>query len=230
MLNKIIRQIIKDKKIIAMAVASGLVFTFCFALVTYAYSEKIQGGIADSVLRLHVRANSNSDYDQLLKEEVKNMVLDSLFDELPNKATKEESISYILENIEKITEVAEQTMRLNGYDYSVRAHITKSFFPTVAYGDVLFPAGNYDALRIDIGESVGENWWCVMFPPLCYVDLSVAELAPEDKVALKYALTSDEYEIVTSRSNDVAVKFKIVEWWQNRKADKSNESVVIVKE
>ena len=232
MINKIKSQIIKDRKIILAAITAGFMFTLGVALITYAYSERMQGGIADSVLRFHVRANSNSAEDQLLKMEVKGAVLDSLYDWLPNKATKDETIAYITKNIEEITQVAQDTIARKGYNHSVNAYITTAFFPTMPYGDIALPAGFYNALRIDIGAGIGENWWCVMFPPLCYVDLSVSELPQSERDALKYILTSSEYELITSRnrsSTDVSVRFKVVEWWQNRRAGDGSGATVVLR-
>ena len=232
MFDKIKAQIIKDRKIILASVAMGFVFTLGVAFITYAYSERIQGGIADSVLRFHVRANSNTAEDQLLKMDVKKAVLDSLYNGLPNTATKEEAIAYIMENIDKITLAAKDTINRKGHNHPVKAYITTSFFPTMPYGDIALPAGYYDALRIDIGEGIGENWWCVMFPPLCYVDLSVAELPENERDALRYILTSSEYAVITSRnssSTDVSIRFKVVEWWQNRNAGNSTRTTIVLR-
>ena len=87
-------------------------------------------------------------------------------------------------------------------------------FPTKAYGDVALPAGQYEALKISIGEAEGENWWCVVFPPLCYVDVAKTEIPEEEKTQLKYILTNEQYNLITS-NDGVSVKFKIVEMWQN---------------
>ena len=232
MINKIKSQIIKDRKIIVAALLAGFVFTLGVTLITFAYSERMQTGIADSVLRFHVRANSNTAEDQLLKIEVKNAVLDSLYDGLPSMATKDETIAYIMKNIENITQVAQATIARKGYNHSVNAYITTAFFPTMPYGEIALPAGFYDALRIDIGAGTGENWWCVMFPPLCYVDLSVSELPQSERDALRYILTSGEYELITSRnhsSTDVSVRFKVVEWWQNRRAEDDTRATVVLR-
>jgi len=218
MIQKIKDQIIKDKKIILAAFVSGLVFTTCVAFFTFLYAERIQGGISDSVLRFHVRADSDDYEDQVLKMEVKNAVLESLYGGLPNAATREEAIAYVAKNIDKIIETAQELINYNGFDHLVDAYLTTDFFPTMTYGGVTLPPGFYETLRIDIGAAAGENWWCVMFPPLCYVDLSIAKLPEAEMEAFRYILTSSEYEIITAAGTDIEVRFRIVEWWQNRQS------------
>ncbi|MCL2873436.1 MAG: stage II sporulation protein R [Defluviitaleaceae bacterium] len=227
MLIKIKDQIIKDKKIIIASIIAGFVFTASVALITFMYSERIQGGIADSVLRFHVRASSDSFEDQLLKMEVKNAVLDSLYGGLPHAETREAAIAYVAKNIVKITEAAEEAISSRGLNYPVIAYMTTDFFPTMTYGDITLPPGFYDTLRIDIGEGLGENWWCVMFPPLCYVDLSVAELPQNERDALRHVLTSSEYEVISGSIDDITVRFRVVEWWQNRRSGDSGSTVAV---
>jgi stage II sporulation protein R len=103
----------------------------------------------------------------------------------------------------------------------VAASLGKSFFPTKAYGDIAFPAGEYEALKIEIGEAEGNNWWCVMFPPLCFVDITQNTVSDEVKSNLREILNDEEYDIVVkSKAQEllpVTVKFKIVEFWQGLK-------------
>ncbi|MDR1913504.1 MAG: stage II sporulation protein R, partial [Clostridiales bacterium] len=115
---------------------------------------------------------------------------------------------------------AKKIIKRNGYDYSVTVAVTGSFFPTKTYGDVTFPAGDYEALRIVIGDGDGQNWWCVMFPPLCFVDVTKGTVPDEDKEELKAATSEKEYKLLSDedRKSDVTVniRFKIVEWWQKK--------------
>ena len=206
----------KEKNILLLSIFIGTFITLVFTLATKSYSYNIQQGIADEVIRLHVLANSDEDYDQQLKIKVKDGIVKMLENELHNSMTKDETRIVLLKNLDKIEKRAEEIIKENGYDYSVNAKICFDDFPTKEYADVTLPAGEYEALKIEIGEAKGKNWWCVMFPPLCFVDASVKEVPKEDKEILKSVLTDTEYDIVTKAKNEsdipIKIKFKIAEW------------------
>ena len=107
----------------------------------------------------------------------------------------------------------------NGYKYDVSVGIDYSTFPTKQYSNVVLPAGEYKALRIIIGEGKGKNWWCVMFPPLCFVDEQSSIIDTDTDEKLREVLTEEEYELIAQNNkkqvNQVEVKFKIVEILQN---------------
>ena len=113
-----------------------------------------------------------------------------------------------------------------GKDYSVEVLLGQANFPTKQYGDIILPAGEYEACRIIIGEGKGQNWWCVMFPPLCYVDVTHEIVPSEHKEHLQKTLPKEEYELITKsigRSNkDIPVrfKFKVVELFNKKKSNK----------
>lgn len=150
------------------------------------------------ILRFHVRANSDSKEDQELKMAVKDDVVNYLEPLLKKCGNVEESKDVIVNQLQNIYTTAVNTIVEQGYDYDVKVYITQEMFPAKKYGDLTFPAGNYQALRIDIGQAKGQNWWCVMFPPLCFVDESTAVVSLEGKEALRRALTSEEYEALYS--------------------------------
>lgn len=208
----------KEKNILLLSIFIGTFITLLFMLATKSYSYNIQKGIADEVIRLHVLANSDEDYDQQLKIKVKDGIVKMLENELHNSMSKDETRIILLQNLDKIEDRAKEIIEENGYNYNVSAKITFDDFPTKQYGDVVLPAGEYEALKVEIGEAKGKNWWCVMFPPLCFVDASVKEVPKEDKDMLKSVLTDTEYDIVTKADNEndipIKIKFKIVEVWQ----------------
>ncbi|MBS5793353.1 MAG: stage II sporulation protein R [Clostridiales bacterium] len=208
----------KEKNILLLSIFIGTFITLVFMLATKSYSYNIQKGIADEVIRLHVLANSDEDYDQQLKIKVKDGIVKMLENELHNSMSKDETRIILLQNLDKIEDKAKEIIEENGYNYNVSAKITFDDFPTKQYGDVVLPAGEYEALKVEIGEAKGKNWWCVMFPPLCFVDASVKEVPKEDKDMLKSVLTDTEYDIVTKADNEndipIKIKFKIVEMWQ----------------
>ena len=133
-----------------------------------------------------------------------------------NSDSAQDAAQIAEENLSSICEIASSQIKKSGFDYSVTAKVGKFAFPTRTYQDISLPAGNYTALRIEIGEAKGKNWWCVMFPPLCLTD-GVLALNEESKETLKNNLTTEEYSLVTkspSGAIPVEVRFKIVEIFQ----------------
>ena len=183
-------------------------------LCAFSYVNAVSTNIQNSVFRLHVIANSNSYEDQNLKYLVRDKVLEYINSNINKNSSKEEVIRFAEENIDILKEISENTIKENGYDYNVQIEIGNFEFPTKIYGDIKFPPGYYDALRIKIGNAKGENWWCVMFPPLCFVDVSSGIVPEESKETLKENLSSEEYTLISGDNEDVNFKFKIVEMFQ----------------
>lgn len=191
-----------------------LLFIYTF-ICAFSYVSAVSSDIQDSVFRLHVIANSDSSEDQNLKYIVRDKVLAYINSISSNENSKEDVISLANQNIDEIQKIAENTIHENGYDYSVKLNIGNFAFPTKTYGDISFPAGYYDALKIEIGEAKGQNWWCVMFPPLCFVDVTSGVVPEESKEVMRENLSEEEYQLLSENSNDINFKFKIVEMFQN---------------
>lgn len=191
-----------------------LLFIYTF-ICAFSYVSAVSNDIQDSVFRLHVIANSDSAEDQNLKYIVRDKVLEYINSISGNENSKEDVINLAKSNINEIQKIAENTINENGYNYSVKLNIGNFAFPTKTYGDISFPAGFYDALKIEIGEAKGQNWWCVMFPPLCFVDVTSGVVPKESKEVIKENLSEEEYELLSENSNDINFKFKIVEMFQN---------------
>lgn len=188
-------------------------FIIYTCICAFSYTNAVFSNISDNVFRLHVIAASDSEDDQSLKYIVRDSVL-KYVNKITNKLeSKEQIIETVSNNTEEIKKIAEETIKLNGYNYNVEVEIGNFNFPTKTYGDVSFPSGNYDALRIKIGEAKGQNWWCVMFPPLCFVDASSGVLSEDSKEVLEENLSEEEYNLISNE--DYAIKFKIVEFLQN---------------
>ena len=167
------------------------------------------GNISNDVFRLHILANSDSEYDQSVKLKVRDRVLEyskSLFE---SAKTKEEAESLISQNLDNITRVAQNELKHLGCDQNVKAEIKKMYFTTRYYDSYTLPSGMYDALRITIGSGKGHNWWCVMYPAIC-----VSAAAEQDEKA-KQALDDDEYEII--KNEKYSYKFKVVELFEMMK-------------
>ena len=173
----------------------------------------------DKLIRFHVIANSDSDEDQNLKLKVRDAIINYLQPRLLESESIEESELIIKREYDELEKISKNIILQNGYDYDVKVGIDYSEFPTKQYSNVVLPAGEYKALRIIIGEGKGKNWWCVMFPPLCFVDEEKGIIDKETDDKLREVLTEEEYELISQKTNNqmnrVQVKFKIVEIIQN---------------
>jgi len=211
---------LKDKKIILASVLLGFTVTALSAFISAGYSEEIHSGIARQVVRFHVLANSDSAEDQSLKLLVRDGVLADLKELLLECESPAQTKSVISANLDRVETCAKRIIGENGFDYPVRAAVVTDSFPTKQYGNVTLPAGEYEALRVEIGNAKGKNWWCVMFPPLCFVDITQPKLPDSAMEGFKNVLNDDEYGVVISGENGDSpykARFKIVEIWQNIK-------------
>lgn len=211
---QLITKIISNSKFKRFILVSALLILYvCISAVSYTHA--VTTDIADSVFRLHVIANSDSAEDQNLKYIVRDKVIEYMSSISQNASSKEDVIEIAKTNLDKIQAIASQTIRENGYTYSVNVEVGNFSFPSKRYGDITLPPGYYDALRIKIGEAEGQNWWCVMFPPLCFVDVTSGVVPDESKEIMKENLSKEEFDLISKNSNEVKVKFKIVEVLQN---------------
>ena len=202
------------KKIKIFITLAFLLAIFVFTCA-YTYVSAISDNLYNSIFRLHVIANSDSEEDQNLKYIVRDNLINYMNDNCKNLSSKEEVIQYAKENSDKLKQIAENTVKDNGFTYPVQVEIGNYEFPTKNYGDISFPAGFYDALRVKIGESSGKNWWCVMFPPLCFVNATTGIVPDSSKETLHENLSDENYMIVSESDNSsVAFKFKIVELFE----------------
>lgn len=174
--------------------------------------DKMQRDIAEQVIRLHVVANSDSEEDQQLKLEVKEEVVQMLRDELIQDTTVISAQQTLRDHLSEVEQVASDYIQRNGYDYEVKAELGTCYFPVKQYGDMTFPAGEYKALKVNIGRHEGKNWWCVMYPTLCFVDSTYQIVPEESKEKLKENLSEEEYESLLTREEDVKYGFKIVDF------------------
>lgn len=159
---------------------------------------QLSDGIAKEIIRFHVRANSDSQEDQQLKLLVKDRVVTYLEPLLKESESTKQSRAILQEQSEEIRRISLDTLRAAGSNYDVSVYFENSYFPMKSYGDVTFPPGEYEAFRIDIGSSKGKNWWCVLYPPLCFVDTSYGVLPDSSKDTLKNILTDEEYNAITN--------------------------------
>ena len=182
-----------------------IAFIICITMSTYKLDGECDG-IRQNILRLHVIAASDSGYDQKIKLELRDCLLlkgKEIFDESESKAAAEEKIS---KSISLIQQAADSFLSEKGYPYKATVNLGKSYFPTRHYNSFTLPAGNYDALKVTIGEGEGQNWWCIMFPALC---LPAAE---KDSDNFDGILTEKQQQIITDKKYEV--RLWLVEKWQ----------------
>lgn len=206
----------KNTKFRSFSLLVFLLFLYVF-ISAQGYVTAVSNNLSDAVFRLHVLANSDSSEDQELKLKVRDGLLDYMNKICSNCSTKEEAISLAISHTENFQNIAEQIILENGFDYSVKININNFYFPTKNYGDISLPAGFYDALRVEIGEAKGQNWWCVMFPSLCFVDISSGIVGDNAKENLEENLEEESYSIIsdTSHSN-IKFKFKLIEFFAEK--------------
>lgn len=191
----------------------SLLIILCVFGLCVQYANKVQGHIAENVVRLHVLSNSDTYADQRLKYKVRDAVVNYLSDKFTGTESLEQTKSIIQSELDNIRAVARIEVISEGYDYEVDASVGNFVFPTKQYENIKFPAGRYDALKIVIGGGEGENWWCVLYPSLC-VNASGLRMSDEELEKLKIALSKEEYKLILSGNYDdnlPKLKFRIVE-------------------
>lgn len=183
------------------------------------YAKSTSSEISNSVFRLHVLANSNSSEDQNLKYKVRDKLISYMNTICSATTSKKEAISIAQNHLNDFQKIAEQTISENGYNYPIKVEIGNFDFPTKTYGDISLPAGSYDALRVEIGKAQGQNWWCVMFPPLCFIDVSSGIVPDESKELLKENMNEEDFALISDNNShsDISFKFKILEFFGSKK-------------
>lgn len=196
------------KWIILIAVIAGVILLPAAALGWIYGTAVINGDYTKAgVVRLHVLANSDTAEDQALKRKVRDAVIDYMRPYMLASANKIQAEQILCEQLPIVQEIAQQIVRDSGYNHPVRVELGQHLFPTRTYGDLSLPAGNYQALRVLIGNAEGQNWWCVLFPPLCFVDAT-------NSLAISAQTQQINEEI--SRQQMPEIRFKLWEWWQDK--------------
>lgn len=199
----------KVQKIIILCCVLVLCVAVCDVLPIHG-EEKIY----ESVVRLHVLANSDSDEDQALKLKVRDAILAYVSPRVIDSASREEAIEILQGELEAIEKTAAEVVTAEGYNYPVDVTLTLEDYPTRNYESMSFPSGEYVSLRVLIGEAEGQNWWCVLFPPLCLSASS--EKIENEEAFIAVGLNSDQYKIITETDNTTYyLRFKLLEAVEN---------------
>ncbi len=188
--------------------------------------------ISGKLIRFHVIANSDSEKDQNLKLKVRDKVLEYVQPLLKDSKNIEESREILNRENEKVLEIAREVIKENGYDYSVESTLDKENFPVKTYGNITLPQGKYEAYRIIIGTGEGQNWWCVMFPPICFVDITKGEVAYEEtEEEMKKVLDDEEFNMVdnTNSENVSSEKIEEIKEVSDALADNTEDDNIVIK-
>lgn len=205
-------KIFKNKKFKVFII---LIILLCLYVFTsaFSYATTISNDLQKSVFRLHVIANSNSEEDQNLKYIVRDNVIEYMKTICNQCSSKEETIKIVSDHLEDFTKIAKQTIKENGFSYTAKVSLGNFEFPTKVYGDISFPSGYYDALKIQLGNADGQNWWCVLYPSLCFVDITSGIVPQESKEQLQEDLNDEEYKIISNTDTPINIKFKLIEFF-----------------
>ncbi|NLW02486.1 MAG: stage II sporulation protein R [Clostridiaceae bacterium] len=193
---------------------AAVILMFCIAYGGFTHKK-----IADNIVRLHIIANSDNEADQDLKFKVRDAIIAHMQEKYPGDASRDDVEKYLQNSLGEIRRITEDVLRDNGSSSEATVRYGEFPFPTRAYGNITLPAGVYKSVRVELGNAKGQNWWCVMFPPLCIADDNTMRMSEESREQLKETLGEEGYRLITDVSDannkEVQVKFRIVEWVQN---------------
>ena len=197
-----------------------LTAAFFIALIMTAavtsYSDAVHGDLENNLIRLHIIADSDDADAQSVKLKVRDAVINGVGEKLQS-ADIDESRERITGNLAEIERIADETLRENGCTYTSHAEYGKFYFPRKEYDGITLPEGEYYGVRVVLGSGGGKNWWCVMYPPMCFTEGSGGKLSEESDKRLKSGLNADSYDIITGTGKNVEVRFGIVELVQKAK-------------
>lgn len=190
----------KYKKIILALSLFIITFTYIIHPYVEGYAKD---GFKDEIIRFHIRANSDKKEDQALKLKIRDEILDEMTEKFKDSKSIEESRRIIIANMDKMKSIAERVIEKQGKNYEVAITLGQDNFPTRKYGNMVLPTGEYETLLISLGEGKGQNWWCVMFPPLCFVDITHS---------VAYNLEKElDVQLEEGKEPTLKLKWKIVE-------------------
>ena len=181
------------------------VAVIAFLVINNFIPSKEECEIYNSTVRLHVIANSDSEEDQKLKLRVRDAIVEQM--STYNAKTKEEALEYINNDKDNLKKIAEECIKNEGFNNSVSIEIGEESYPTREYEDFALPAGKYTSLRVIIGEGEGQNWWCVLYPPLC----TSYAIKPENDEYIDVGFTKEQFNLITGNEKEYKIKFKLLE-------------------
>ena len=210
-LNRIKTNLINRKYLLVRGAALVLAAGFALSAGYTLHNVQMQQEIASHIIRFHVRANSDSSADQALKLKVRDGIGTMMEERLKDAKNLEDSRHIIQDSLTDIVDRSEEILRESGCEDAVTANLTDAWFPVKTYGNSVFPKGTYEALQVTIGKGEGHNWWCVMYPNLCFTGSMYAIDETENEKKLRQVLTPEEYQTVME-NKEYKVQFRILKF------------------
>ena len=201
---------LKRDRIILSLFSGALSLYIAFSCTYFAAAAQ---SVREDVVRLHILANSDSEKDQNIKLKERDALLEKNTLILSDGVNQDNAVEYFELSKDELLETASDVLRENGFDYDVKVYLEKEYFETREYGELIFPAGEYTALKVVLGEGKGRNWWCVMFPPLC---VPAADDIEVKNITEDY-LTESGNDIVNGGKKYI-MKFKLLEMYEELKS------------
>lgn len=199
----------KYQKTLLMSASCFLLAFLCSVLWGYCQDRNLADRVAPQILRFHVIANSNSREDQAVKNQVRSMLLERL--EGCGADSKEEFCTYVEENQKELESCADDFLADLGYEQHASIRVTQAYFPTKAYGQLVLPCGTYDTVQVVLGEGRGRNWWCVLYPALCFIDSTHGVIPEQSKEELRNLLPEEDFSAVMDPAARVRIRLKLLE-------------------
>lgn len=196
------------------------------AMAVDAKIQKMQSDLSEEVFRFHVLADSDSEEAQAVKLKVRDRILEYMKNTMPGKdeiVSAKQTREWASEHLLGIEREAETVIREEGYSYGAKAEVLTCYFPDKRYGDVMFPEGYYEALRVSLGRAKGHNWWCVLYPNLCFTSATCAVVDDQGKKDLHDVLTDEEYEMVTATTDFKIKSFFFENLGENNESNNGTE-------
>ena len=188
---------------------SAFIISYIYIFHPLIEKKITKDGFKEKVIRFHIRANSDKEEDQELKLLIRDKILEVMGEKFKDTNSLGESRIVIKENIDEMKSIAENIISTQGKDYEVNISLKEDNFPLRKYGNMIFPQGQYEALIIEIGQGEGQNWWCVMFPPICFVDITHS---------VAYAAENNELgEYIQEQNPPLILKSAIGEFFRKKK-------------
>lgn len=191
-------------------IITSIIIAFTFTVMLNAYSQKVEDELGNNLVRLHIIANSNSNTDQEIKLKIRDEILMREGENL-NCEDGLECVQTVKERLCHIEDIANRKLSENGFSYTAHAEYGRFEFPQKQYKNITLPSGKYYGVRIVLGEGKGENWWCVMYPPLCMTSENEVAMSDKSKELLKKNLSPETYDVIMGDDGEVTVKFRVVE-------------------
>lgn len=207
----------KHKKTIL--ILSLLIISITYVVHPYISHEKDEiNSIKDEIIRFHIKANSDMEEDQAFKLKVRDEILEQTGGLFEESESLDETRDIIEANIDNIRDITEEMIKKEGKDLSVDVSLKNRNFPTRKYGNITFPSGEYETLQVTLGEGKGANWWCVMFPPLCFIDIANSNTHNAEE-SLQKTLPDKEVDfLLTDKESPVVLKSKVLEVLEKTKS------------